>query len=372
MALNQRPLSIGEILDRTVQIYRRNFLPLVSITAPPAAAMVLFFGAFGIFFAKQFFTAKPDPANFFAIFLVFGLLMLVGIPFMLAVVALSLGAANHAVLCAHREEKITIRASYAYALKHFWRFVWLLFLQALFAFVIPGFVIGFVVAVLAGFTAVLGKSAGAALPVLLAGLIVLLYLGMVVAFIWIWLRYSLAFPATVAEEKPAWPAMGRSVQLSKGSRGRIFVMFLLVWIMTIAVSLVLSMPVDLGITLLFRKPIASGSAPAGLLVAIQVVNMGVNFLVRTLVTPIYATALMLFYFDQRTRIEGYDIELLMAQAGWGQLPAPPVAVEQSPNEAAPWGQAGIETPAPEAAAQLPVDSAGSGDRAPEHSEPAAE
>jgi uncharacterized membrane protein len=322
MALNQRPLNIGEILDRTVQIYRRNFLPLVSITAPPAAAMVLFFGIIGIIFARSLFSIVPFGPNapsapafqdVATILILSAVLFFVGIPFMIAVVAVSLGAANHAVLCAHRDQKITVRASYSFAFKHFWRFVWLLFLQGLFSFIIPGFVIGMVVSVLLVAAAIVGQLVGGALPVILSFLVVLLYISMVVVFVWMWLRYSLAFPSSVAEEKTAWDSMKRSVTLSKGSRGRIFVMFLLVWIVTVAVSLAMASPIDFGLGLFFRKSIGPGHQPTDLLIGIQIVNLCIDFVVRTLVTPIYATAIMLFYFDQRTRQEGYDIELLMAQ-----------------------------------------------------------
>ena len=81
-------------------------------------------------------------------------------------------------------------------------------------------------------------------------------------------------------------------------------------------------------------------------VLLQVVNLFVNCLERTFVMPIYAIALLLFYNDQRTRQEGYDIDLLMANAGWSQLPlaAPPAmspfpepvpALEPPPAEIAP-------------------------------------
>jgi len=366
MALTQRPLSIGEILDRTVQIYRRNFLPLVSITAPPAAALVLFFGAFGIFFAKTMFSAVPFGPNapatpafqdIASILIMGAALFFVGIPFMVAVIALSLGAANHAVLCAHRDEQITIRASYSFAFKHFWRYVWLLSLQALFSFIIPGFVIGMVISVLLVVAAVVGQLDGGVVPVIMRLLVILLYIAMVVAFVWMWLRYSLAFPASVAEEKTAWASMKRSVPLSKGSRGRIFVMFLLVWIITVAVSLILAAPVDIGLAFFFRKSITPGRSPAMLAIGMQVVNLCIDFVVRTLVTPVYATAIMLFYFDQRTRQEGYDIELLMAQAGWAELVAP------APTEAAaPWP--GVE---PTAVADFPAGNRA--EHSPEISEP---
>ena len=46
------------------------------------------------------------------------------------------------------------------------------------------------------------------------------------------------------------------------------------------------------------------------------------FLTNTFVGPIYATGFTLFYFDQRIRKEGFDIEHMMAAAGMNPPPAP--------------------------------------------------
>jgi hypothetical protein len=41
----------------------------------------------------------------------------------------------------------------------------------------------------------------------------------------------------------------------------------------------------------------------------------VGFFTNTFIGPIYATGLTLFYYDQRVRKEGYDIEWMMQAAG---------------------------------------------------------
>jgi hypothetical protein len=72
-------------------------------------------------------------------------------------------------------------------------------------------------------------------------------------------------------------------------------------------------------------------------ILLQVVNLFISFLERSFVMPIYAIALLLFYNDQRTRQEGYDIELLMVQAGWPEMPSAvlPGTSEVSSHEAPP-------------------------------------
>ena len=179
--------------------------------------------------------------------------------------------------------------------------------------------------------ALLAKSgAGNAFAPLFVIAAVVLILALIVVGVMIWIRFSLAFPVSVAEQKKAWPSLQRSGQLTKGSRGRIFVMFLLVWVLSIVASVVLIIPVDIVIALTMRKAFIAGHTPTLYLTLIQVVNLAVGFLVRVFVMPIYVVALVLFYADQRTRIEGYDIEQLMAQAGWTEPPPLPAA-QQFPS-----------------------------------------
>ena len=47
----------------------------------------------------------------------------------------------------------------------------------------------------------------------------------------------------------------------------------------------------------------------------SVLQQFLAFLTNTFVQPIYATGFTLFYYDQRVRKEGYDIERMMHNAG---------------------------------------------------------
>ena len=316
MAVDQRPLSIGEILDKTAAIYRKNFLPLVSITAPPAAAMIGLVGIFVLIFVTRMPAAKTDSTVGIELILLGVAFLLLGAPLLLGITAVSLGASNHAVLCAHRGLPITIRGSYSYAFTRFWRLVWLLVLQALLAGVIP-YIVFIILAVAAvAITALLSPAMKGTAAIVLGVLAVVGILALIVLCVWLWIRMALGCPVVVAEDKFAWDAIKRSNQLTKGSRGRIFLMFVLVWILVMAVSMVFVAPVDIGVAIFFRKSLTGGQPPTTFAVALQLVNLAIDFAVRTVVMPIYAIALMLFYFDQRTRQEGYDIELLMARAGW--------------------------------------------------------
>jgi hypothetical protein len=349
MAASTRPLTLGEILDRTVQLYRRNFLLFAGISFLPSAIYVLVAGAASIYFSSQVpLIPQATPPNFQAM-LALGLFVLlfflVGLPLLLVILAVALSALNYAAFQCNRGDLATLRAAYAYGFRHFWRHVGILFLQFLFAGVIPGAVFTVLITVVTIFTAMLATAAGKAFGVLGGLLIILLFIALFAICIWIWLRFCLAYPASVTEEKKAWPSLQRSAQLSKGSRGRIFVMYLMVAIMTVVVYYALTLPLDIALKLTIYKSMGGVALLTKPPILLQVVNLFVNCLERTFVMPIYSIALLLFYNDERTRKEGYDIDLLMANAGWSQLPAaPPQAIPAAPEQAT----APVETAPPSA------------------------
>jgi uncharacterized membrane protein len=134
--------------------------------------------------------------------------------------------------------------------------------------------------------------------------------------IWMSLRYSLAVPACVVEDLPAAGAIKRSIDLSQGSRGRIFVLGLLVYAVRMLLGILFGFPL---IALAIKHP--GQPLPLGWLTVQQI---GI-FLSSTLIGPIYSTGLTLFYYDQRIRKEGFDIEWMMQAAGLSpqpELPAP--------------------------------------------------
>src|SRR5271154_2539333 len=101
MTAGTRPLTLGEILDHTVQLYRRNFMLLVGIAAPPAAIMASVTGAAFIFLATRMpsLATAGQPAGqppnlqvLMAIGLVAGVFLIFGIPLLLGTFAVALGA----------------------------------------------------------------------------------------------------------------------------------------------------------------------------------------------------------------------------------------------------------------------------------------
>jgi membrane-anchored glycerophosphoryl diester phosphodiesterase (GDPDase) len=124
--------------------------------------------------------------------------------------------------------------------------------------------------------------------------------------VWMSLRYSLAVPSCVVEDLTARQSIRRSISLSEGSRGRIFVLGLLVSAVRMMLGLLFSFPI-----IFFAVKHLGQPLPIGWMVFQQ---LGV-FFSNMLIGPIYAIGLTLFYYDQRIRKEGYDIEWMMQAAG---------------------------------------------------------
>jgi hypothetical protein len=126
--------------------------------------------------------------------------------------------------------------------------------------------------------------------------------------IWMALRYSLAIPASVVENLKARVAIRRSIDLTRGARGRIFVLGLLIAVIQIGLIAITQLP-------FFMMVFKDIKQHAQLPVWIQIAQQFVTFLTTSFIGPMYATGLTLFYYDQRIRKEGFDIEWMMQAAG---------------------------------------------------------
>lgn len=319
-----RPLSLGEILDRTAELYRNHFWLFAGVSAIFAGTMLLVqlvnLGALSLLGYPHI---PPHLEWAYAVLL--GLEVLA-----IALVAgLSIAAFNRVVAWIHLGEPATIRSAAGSVLSDLRRYLWLMSVTVFRAWA-PLYVL--YVALFAALFAVLphgflfnpqvaqhpvSMSPSAALG-MLAGMLIMtpLFLGALIYGVIMWLRYSLAMPACVVEGIPTKPAIRRSIDLSEGSRGRIFVLWILVYMVKLLLGLLLGFPF---IVLGLKHP---GTAlPLGWMAVSEV---GV-FLTNTLIGPIYSTGLTLFYYDQRVRKEGFDIEWMMQAAGLTPQPSLPEA-----------------------------------------------
>jgi len=127
----------------------------------------------------------------------------------------------------------------------------------------------------------------------------------IVPGILLYLAWSVAIPAVVIEKQGPLDALPRSSQLTKGSRGTIFLIFLLIAVITFIVSSVIQIPIAV---VSFLNALNHKGIPTGLAVIAQIGS----FLCLTLITPVSTIATSLVYYNQRVRKEGFDLQLMMS------------------------------------------------------------
>jgi hypothetical protein len=325
METQLRPMSLGEILDRTAQLYRSNFLLFCGIASVYAGAILLVeLAHIGLqqLFRNLHWTAQLIWLNIGMLLVQWLVIFLIG--------GLAVAANNCAVSWVHLGQRATIRGAYASVLPRLGRVLWLM--------TIITFVLwtplalcygGFLTATLVWYRPLL-KAGGAhnnpqtAMLFALLGMVFLVMaLAAIIYAVLMGLRYALAIPACVVEEIKARAALRRSIDLSRGSRGRIFVLGLLI----VAIQLAL-----VGITQAFFIALAFRSHLV-LPVWARIAQQFVAFLTNSFIGPMYATGLTLFYYDQRVRKEGFDIEWMMQAAGLATTTTP--AQELAPVPAQP-------------------------------------
>jgi hypothetical protein len=312
------PSTLSEVLDRTAQLYRLRFLLFLVIAILPMGVVLVLTCVFYLFLA--WWTMAPAGAMSPAVARIsavvfFASLLFVALPIFLAAKALATAAMNHAAARVHMGETTTIRDTCKTIWRHGWRYIWLCFLQILFVWVIP--IVAWIVLILlyAGMAALERRAGMGQSSAVLFDAFAFLVLAALVGFsIWILLRLSLAFPACVVEQVTAWTALKRSSVLCKGTRGRVFLLYLL----GAALSCLLSFGVMLLLLILFFFLIPGIERPQHAHIA-QVIWLfifyGSCYAVQMLIRPVFGIALTLFYYDQRIRLEGYDIERMMDVAG---------------------------------------------------------
>lgn len=351
MESNLRPLTLGEILDRTAQLYRTHFLLFAGIFSLwSGVALVFNLSQLGLLQLLKA-THRTGTLGWLTITLSLAESVIV-----LLLMGASMAAISRAVASVYLGDPITIRGSYASIRPRLGRYLWLMTIT---------FVRAWLPAILlyAGFLAVVlryksGLAPAGRIPdpaqqqalmtLGIAGVVFfLLMIPVGVYTTWMSLRYSLSVPACVVENLKAPAAIRRSIELSKGARWRVFVLLILVAV------------IKYGLVLLTQAfvVVAAFKHPGQIAPGISALSSVISFLTNSFLGPIGATGLTLFYYDQRVRKEGYDIEWMMAAAGLTTGAASP----ESPDTAPAVSAAASIAPGP--TMELARDAGGSGESA---------
>jgi hypothetical protein len=274
--LDLRPLSLGEILDRTFTLYRRHFVLFLGITALPHLLILGLNLAETLVMKMPAVPGKPPveqfqggPSSGLLAFGVGG--AIIGFIVYMVAYLFSQGGTIYAVSELYLGRTTTIGAS----LRRMW-----------------------------------GQLANLFGVTILNGLVILLgTLCLIIPGIYIACRLIICVPAALLEDLGARESLGRSFDLTKNFAGRAFVIGLLYFGILYSASALLMMPFTVGMF------VAIANHNLGMLrLWSALMNTG-SSVVQILVSPILLIATSVFYFDLRVRKEAFDLQLMMNPSG---------------------------------------------------------
>lgn len=284
--LDLRPLSLGEILDRTFTIYRRNFVLFAGITALPHLLVLALNLAQTMFTTLPILPTLPQRAPAQQLqssggWLAFGIVGgLIGIVVYVVVYLLSQGGTVYAVSELYLGRTTTIGAS----LRRMRGQIGNLF----------------------GVTVLNGLAVAAATIFL------------IIPGIYLACRLLTCVPAALLEDLGPRSSLERSFSLTKDNAGRSFVIYLLYFCILYAAAMLFSFPFLMAIAF-------SAKNPAMMRTWMALSQIG-DFVANVLVGPVLTIATAVFYYDLRVRKEAFDLQIMM-----------------NPGNAAPTGAPGVPT-----------------------------
>jgi hypothetical protein len=265
-----RPMNLGELLDRSFYLYRKHFILFAGIIALPYMVL-LAFQLLGVVVAPQTAAGGMTGMSLLWLLLTMGL--------SLVAVATSHGATVVAVSKIHLGGSTSISEA-------------LSGIQAR----IPG--LSWIV---------LGLGVG-----VIVGFICLIIPGILLALMW-----AVTIPVAVVEGRGLLHSVQRSTDLTKGSWGRIFVVYFLFGALFYIVYLLFNIPIFYAIGISAQRH-GPGVLPGWSQAAFPIGA----FLTQTLVGPLMTIGTTLIYYDQRVRNEAFDLQHLMANLDSAQGDAP--------------------------------------------------
>lgn len=313
-----RPLSLGELLDRSFTYYRKYFWVFVGIMAIPqlfAIALSLFFQALQAPLATQPTAPTPEPSGAELVGLILGAIVgAVGVAIVyMLVYAVALGATTFAVSEIHLGHTISVRSAYRKMKGQTWRLLDLMASVLLRAGAC--FLVFFAaMAAMGALSAEIGSGAGLVLAVL--GVMLVFVLSLVGAT-FVMLRYGVSIPALVLERVKAGEALSRSVKLTKGFLGRVFLIGLMMTVVSWVVASIFQGPFMIAVFVYAMKQ----TQPPLWVNSLGAIAGGLGGMLSG---PLLMIPLAVLYYDLRVRKEGFDLELMMAAVDQAAPSAPAV------------------------------------------------
>lgn len=270
-----RPLSLGEILDRTFSLYRRNFLLFLGITAIPHL-LTLALNLVQLLLVTPH-NLKPQVQSL-----------------------QSRGALGGGILAFGLVGGLTMLIVYVVAY---------LFSQGATVYAVSDIYLGRTATVIGSLRRMWGQLLS------LLGVVILNFLAVVGAFIllvipgvYVACRLIVCVPAALLEDLGAGESLGRSMSLTKDNAGRAFVIYVLYLAMLYGIMMLFTIPSFVVIAVVAAKN------PGALWISMMLMQVG-NFVAATIVGPFFLIATSVFYYDLRVRKEAFDLHMMMNPLG---------------------------------------------------------
>jgi len=329
------PLGAGDLIDRAVRLYRRHFITLIRIAAPPVLVSALGWTTATIAFSAISVTSSSGLLLLYVLMLLgSGVIVICGSLFSIIVMG---GATRNLVAHLLWNEPVSFRTTYRAVKARFWGLLGASLLVALWL----GFsawlgFMAFWILVLILFAALAFTSVLPWLTGILGGIgtIAATIIGVILFFL---LAGRMAYvpQAMLVEGRGVFSAGGRSFSLASGNVRRLMAMALFTFFATYSALMLLMIPLGWygylnGVDL---SPFGN-TWPTWYAIGYQVILQCSHIMLA----PIWMLGLSLLYVDERVRHEGYDIELMAAQ----KLPEMP----QLPGVVSPFAPALVTGRAP--------------------------
>ena len=290
MAIRAR--SIGELLDGAFRLYRQD-LGLYMFTAIVASIPLALFGVLNP-------AASAPDASATA-----GVVLLLTLPFALIGTIVVWTALMHQMSERLDGREPTLGPSIQRALRMMFRVGWAGFLAIIVLY--GAFFLGALAVLLLG--SLLGLFAELILPaaagvVITVALVVLSAVVFYVLGLRVLAGVALFLPGIVVEDLTGYQSVKRGFALAKGGRSRILSVLLLSWILIFVPVVAAYFVTGTWRTFLDPQGVSSGVVGMGQIVVQQMlVLISAGF-----TTPFLVACILLLYFDQRVRLEAYDLQ----------------------------------------------------------------
>lgn len=270
-ATDIRPMTLGEVLDRTFSLYKSNFWLLAGILAVPMLFKLVF--SLGLEWFQRMAAAGAGRSPSLTLVLSGAVGVIIAGIISWALQSAAQAGTIVAVSEIYLGRRVTISEAYRPVRKRILRLMLLL--------LVTGLLCGL-------------------------GLILLIIPGII-----LFCRTAVVTPVMMLEDEDIGGSISRSMELTKGFAFQMFLIFLLVWVISVVAGLILGGPIGFAVAAMHMKVIPFYIA------ALQHLA---EFLVEVLIGPIGTIAFSLMYYNLRVRKEAFDLQHLMTSLETGTNP----------------------------------------------------